>query len=84
MGHYKFVSTEKRYTDIIQTLNGAKKPVTASEICRIYIGQYTTSDVGSTGQILKILALAGIVKRYATPHPHSKKKELITYELVAK
>lgn len=81
MSYYNIVPVEDRYAKIIQVLKDSKEYLTASQICRKYVGDYTTSDVGSTGQILKILSLAGYVERKVDSVP-GRRKQIITYKLV--
>lgn len=68
MSYHQLVPMEERFERIMHVLRGKQDHVTSSQICREYIGNgYTTSDVGSTGQILNVLALAGVVSKITIP-----------------
>lgn len=66
---YDIRSMENRFNGIMKVLREAHASndnyLTATQICSCSLGKdnYTTSDVGSAGQILNVLALAGIVDK---------------------
>lgn len=59
------VSMQDRYHSIMVALKAKpEEHLTAKQICQSYLREHTTtSDIGSTNQILNVLALAGVVEK---------------------
>ena len=84
MSYYnKTVSTEERFQKIMEALKLNNEFLTTSEICREYLREPTESDVNSTGQILKVLSLAGLVQKRVDSVP-GRRKQILRYWLVRK
>ena len=82
MSYHTFMSMEDRYAGIMKALQSGLI-LSPREVCNVYLGETAnTSDVGSTGQILNVLALAGVVRK--TTHLAKRKMFINKYELIQK
>jgi Fe2+ or Zn2+ uptake regulation protein len=54
---------QTRMKHIVTILNGVDYEMTSAEIARRYVGQYTSSDVLTTGSILNVMTHLGLVKK---------------------
>jgi DNA-binding transcriptional regulator GbsR (MarR family) len=70
---------EVRFNKIMEVVKNSNQYLTSSEICGRYLGQYSSSDVNSTGQILNVLSYIGIVKRIYKPR--SQRSFYVAYKM---
>lgn len=76
----KVMSMEDRYVGIMKAMESGLI-LSSREVCQRYLGDAANqSDVGSTGQILNVLTLAGMVRK--TTHLISKNRFTHKYELI--
>lgn len=78
------MSQEERFIKIMDILKGQTSHLTSSQICKQYVNNYTSSDTGSTCQILNVLTLAGLVEKITYPRKGSGKQFCTAYKLVNK
>lgn len=76
------MTQEDRFQGIMRVLEDAKEHLTSSQICRSYMGQYTSSDTNSTCQILNVLAMAGMVSKIQKRR--GQRSYYVAYKLVKK